>query len=532
LLQMLTLALARAHAPEPEPTIGTVDPDYMYASPEAVENWHDMKFGLRIHWGLYSAQGIGPESWPLFYGKPGRGELGPGNASFEQWYYGQAENWSPTSFNAAEWIALMKRSGVKYFDFTAKHCDGFSMYQTDTKLLDCWDWDATGQRPPGIKPCAEPRHYSSHESFGRDVVGELIAAARGSGVLPGLYFSHADWHDPNLRTDSINPVVQGHVLPGCLGAPCDPHLYNRTSDPQHWRRGVLRHRAQLLEILTKYGEIFELSLDVGLQSTLNTEFNSDMRQTVAEMRAVAPNTLFRQRGIGGTAHTSSKGYGDYSTPEEVFPATGMPGNWQVIYHGSGFMSYDPDARNYVNGSFIVWHLVDIVAKGGQMQIGYGPDANGHFHPLAVEALEYTGHWLETNGEAIYYRRPLVETSGTQLWNDTASPQVRYTRSKDEAACSYRDEYTCTTIYAIVLSGFGLPPTGGTVPLADVVPTPGSPIYLLGYVHENNRTLIPVEWSQQGGQALLTVPVDIAGHPSIIDPGMTFVIRGRAAGGLP
>ena len=144
-------------------------------------------------------------------------------------------------------------------------------------LEDCWDFDDTGQRPPGIKPCVEQRHYSSKESFGRDIVAELIAAARKEGIHPGLYFSHADWYhsakccsrpvafpihrlswwsryDPNLRLDPINPLVQGHVKPGCVGAPCAPQLYNRTTDPERWRRGVLRHRAQLLEVLTKYGE--------------------------------------------------------------------------------------------------------------------------------------------------------------------------------------------------------------------------------------------------------------------------------------
>ena len=90
-----------------------------------------------------------------------------------------------------------------------------------------------------------------------------------------------------------------------------------------------RHRAQLLEVLTKYGELFELSLDVGLQSSFNKDFNSDMQKTVMMMRALAPNTLFRQRGIGGTAFTPERGYGDYNTPEETFPDKPIPGNWQV-----------------------------------------------------------------------------------------------------------------------------------------------------------------------------------------------------------
>ena len=190
------------------------------------------------------------------------------------------------------------------------------------------------------------------------------------------------------------------------------------------------------------------------------------------------------------------------------------------------MSFDPQPSHYVNGSFIVWHLVDIVAKGGQMQIGYGPDADGEFDPLAVQALEYAGRWLETNGDAIYYSRPLVHADGVVSWNDTASSQVRYTRSKDNA-----------TIYAIALSGFGSASTGATLTLADVVPTPGSEIYLLGYEHEANRTLIPIEWSPgqagAGGAAsgaVLTVPTDVAAHPAVMDPGMAFMIKGAPTGG--
>ena len=143
----------------------------------------------------------------------------------------------------------------------------------------------------------------------------------------------------------------------------------------------------------------------------------------------------------------------------------------------------------------------------------------------MQALEYAGRWLQTNGEAIYYSRPLVKDDDVVTWNDTASSQVRYTRSKDNS-----------TIYAIVLAGFGAAPmpSGGKLPLADVTITPGSEVFLLGYEHESNRTLIPIQWSaladggQQGGSggAVLEVPSDIDQHPAISDPGMTFVIKGQ------
>lgn len=179
------------------------------------------------------------------------------------------------------------------------------------------------------------------------------------------------------------------------------------------------------------------------------------------------------------------------------------------------MSFDPVAAHYVNGSYIVWHLVDIVAKGGNFQIGYGPDAEGQFHPLGVAALEYTGRWLETNGAAIYYTRPHFRANGTMAWQDAAASQVRYTQSKDN-----------TTVYATVLAGFGAAPTGAELTLADVAPTTGSAVFLLGYEHEGNRTEIPIAWKQQGEAAVLSVPSasELAAHPAVIDPGMTFVIK--------
>jgi hypothetical protein len=99
----------------------------------------------------------------------------------------------------------------------------------------------------------------------------------------------------------------------------------------------------------------------------------------------------------------------------------------------------------------------------------------------------------------------------------ARAQVRYTRSKDNA-----------TIYATALTGFGSAPTGGQLPLADVVPAPGSQVFLLGYEDEGSRTPLPVAWSQQGGHAVLTVPADLAAHPAVLAPAMVFVIKGQPA----
>jgi len=335
-----------------------------------------------------------------------------------------------------------------------------------------------------------------------------IAAARKGGVAPGLYFSHIDWYDPDMRIDQWNAAGTGL----CPGLPCDPALYNKTTNATQWARFVLRHRAQIGEILTKYGEIFEMSFDM----MFPPEFDADMYDTIMLARQLAPNTLFRGRGMGGykgvcDEKTSACGMGDYETPEETFPDRPVPGNWQVIYHGSNFMSFDPNPDNYVNGSFIIWHLADIVSKGGLMQIGYGPDADGSFHPKAVEALEFAGRWLETNGESIYYAHAMPEH-----WNDTESSMVRYTRSKDNS-----------TIYAIALSGFGSAPiVGNVLSLACVEATPGSSVFLLGYENEMTRSPIALDWAPQKGGIAITIPSDVAAHSAVKAPGMVFKISGQ------
>ena len=100
--------------------------DYEWASPDAVARWHDLKFGLRIHWGAYAIDGIGPESWPL-------SNLEGKNQTFLKEYWDRPKTWNPKNWNPDAWIALMKRGGIKFFDFTTKHHEGFSMYDTSTK---------------------------------------------------------------------------------------------------------------------------------------------------------------------------------------------------------------------------------------------------------------------------------------------------------------------------------------------------------------------------------------------------------------
>jgi alpha-L-fucosidase len=169
--------------------------------------------------------------------------------------------------------------------------------------------------------------------------------------------------------------------------------------------------------------------------------------------------MLRARGIGN--------YGDYYTPEGFVPGsksnTDVP--WMVIYPLASGFSYDPNESNYKGAAWIVKNIVDTAAKGGNFQVGVGPDGTGRFHPRAVEQLKQTGAWLRVCGSGIYATRPREG----ELWRE--GDTIRFTRTKDNR-----------TTYC-----FSLQWPGHALTLQSVRPKPGSKILMFGYPE-------PMKWT--------------------------------------
>ena len=458
-------------------------PDYQHASPAAVEQFEDIKYGVRIHMGIYSIWGKPSESWPFLTMSYAR----------KQEYQNLYKTWNPTGFNADAWMKLFKDNGMQMFAFTAKHHEGFSMFDTKTRVIHRINWTAPGG--PAMEDC--DLAYSIMDTpFHRDIVKEITDAGHRYGLKIDLYFSHPDWYDADFRPYGWSPIL----TPGAINHPDlfgnaiitqRTNLYATAPDPSaaDEARMMARHREQLTELLTNYGKIDMLCLD----NWFGKENWPAMRDTIIAIRKIQPDVMLRARGIGN--------YGDYYTPEGFVPGgkenTNMP--WFVIYPLGTAFSYESDAAKYKGGRWIIQNLVDAVAKGGRFMVGIGPNGNGEFHSRAIENLQEAGAWLKVNGTAIYGTR----ARPGELWKEGDS--IRFTRDKEGKA-----------IYAIALKW-----PGEKLVLRTVKPVEGTSIALLGEDH-------PLPWTYSN-DAGLEVTLPLAAPNSSDQPlGFAYALKIQAS----
>ncbi len=395
------------------------DPPYEWpADPAVSENlhrWQDWKFGVIIHWGPYSQWGI-VESWSLCpEDEPWCERRGP----FAGDYYTYVKEYeqirkvfNPTQFNPQRWADACKRAGMQYVVFTTKHHDGFCMY--DSKLTD-------------YKITDEGSIFSTNPKS--NVAKEVFNAFRERGMGIGAYFSKPDWHNDDYWWPYF-PVFDRNVN-------YDPLKY-----PDRWKRFQQFTYQQIEELMRDYGPVDLLWLDGGWvrpEGTLTEETRPWLGKNQwiqdVNMPAIAAMARRHQPGLLIVDRTVHGEFENYRTPEQQIPATIPDYPWEsCITLGDSWYHTGPGER-YKSATWAIHTLVKIVAKGGNLLLGVGPDKTGELPPEVYERLEAIGRWIDVNGAAIYHTKPLAPyESGKFCFTQSKDGGTRYAiylRAEDE-----------------------------------------------------------------------------------------------------
>ncbi|PRB09220.1 alpha-L-fucosidase [Microbacterium sp. MYb62] len=349
-------------------------PDPGYSPPRdplsaaALERWRDHKFGIIIHWGLYTGLGF-DGSWTLCRTNDEASMLLP------DWFDGDEDAWSafyaqsrrsfdPSSFDAEEWATASAGAGARYVIVTSKHHDGFSMYDTAQS-----DYRITAADVP----------------FGRDALRETFDAFRDAGLETGVYFSKADWHHPGYWSPEESIVDRFHN-------------YDIAAHPNRWEEFRRFTAAQIDELLTDYGDINVLWLDAGWVHAPEEDLR--MPELAERARALQPGILVVDREVHGPQE-------DYRTPEQRVPESRLDWPWEsCVTLSDTWCATTEDETDAKTPEEIVDMLVHVVARGGNLLLGIGPDRNGAMPPSYARVLAGVGAWLESNGAAIFGTRPV------------------------------------------------------------------------------------------------------------------------------
>ncbi len=368
-----------------------------------LSDWQDQKLGLLITWGVYSQWGI-VESWTLcperYEWNRRTGPCANDDRAYKASYEQIITTFNPVKYDPEKWAAAARDGGVKYVLVMAKHHDGFCMFDTATT-----DYRITSPRCP------------FHSDPRANIIKEMSAAFRKEGLSVGTYFSKADWNTPfywspdfPLRDRNVNYDTAKH-----------PELWSQFKDFT-WR--------QVAELMTDYGPQDILWLDGGQVRPPDQDI--DVTGMAAMARKHQPGLIVVDRTVRGENE-------NYVTPEQEIPDHFLPYPWETCMTMGTAWPWKANDQ-FKSAGTLIRHLCTVVARGGNLLLGIGPDANGEFDSTVYARLEEMGKWLKLNGEAVYGTRPMApyEKNGCV-----------FTQKRDG------------TVYAVILpkdDGGGLPET--------------------------------------------------------------------------
>ncbi len=331
--------------------LGAGESDWTYAAEtheqhaEKMDWWNDARFGMFVHWGVYSVTG----------GKY-KGEM-PTNSA--EWMMNKAripiadykvenvDKFNPKNFDAKYFVQLAKEAGMKYIVITAKHHDGFSMFHSKSSTYNVVD----------------------ESPFGRDVMKELAVACQEEGIRFGFYYSQCqDWHHP-----------------GGMGNDWDDSIERVTFDEYVREKAVPEAR----QLLTEYGPISIFWWDTP-------------REMSEEAFASLHSVTDLQPGIITNDRLGEDHRGDHKTFERRIPNRAPEGaDWEVCMPISASWGYKSSDTSFKSSERLIRNLIDIASKGGNYLLNVSPTGDGDLLPQAIERLKRIGQWMKVNSESIY-----------------------------------------------------------------------------------------------------------------------------------
>ena len=331
---------------------------------EARMQWfREARFGMFIHWGLYAI--------------PARGEW---VRSFEQMpeeeYLPYFEEFDPVDYDPRKWVKAAKMAGMQYVILTAKHHDGFCLF--DSAYTD---------------------FKSTNTKLGRDIVADFVEAVRAEGLRVGLYFSLLDWHHPDYpHYGDRNHPMRNH--PEC------------SNEHRDFDRYLQYMHNQVREICTNYGKIDILWFDFAYDDMRGEKWRAT--ELVDMVRSLQPGVIIDNRlevsgeGYGSLAQCRPTAFhGDFVSPEQMIPPNGIQDAegrdmvWEACVTMNRNWGYHAADRFFKPAPMLIRKIVECVSKGGNLLLNVGPDARGNIPEASMERLEAIGKWMDKNSRSIH-----------------------------------------------------------------------------------------------------------------------------------
>ncbi|MDB5134760.1 MAG: alpha-L-fucosidase [Mucilaginibacter sp.] len=325
---------------------------------QRMEWWTDARFGMFIHWGLYSQ--AARHEWV-------KHNEHLTNAEYQKYF----DQFNPDHFDPKKWAREAKAAGMKYAVLTTKHHEGFCLF--DSKYTD---------------------YKAPNTHAKRDLVKEYVDAFRAEGMKVGFYYSLLDWHHPDYTMDDAHPLVQVDT------SKANYDRLNKGRDMAKYRQYM---RNQITELLTKYGKIDVLWLDWSWDKGAKKgkgENDWGSVELLKLVRKLQPGIIVNNR-LGLTEYADGA---DFVTPEQVSTKELEPYKgkvWETCQTFSGSWGYYRDENSWKTHRQLLDLLITSVSNGGNLILNVGPTARGEFDYRATNALDSLSYWMHANNKAIY-----------------------------------------------------------------------------------------------------------------------------------